>query len=124
MSATITAILEPTPWMVDAACRGMNPDLFFPTRGASPDEARAVCGRCTVVDDCLTFAVRHRIHEGIWGGHSARERRPLYERVPAATATRPPPLHGTPRRYRAGCRCSTCRYAWSLRRYEIRERVG
>jgi WhiB family redox-sensing transcriptional regulator len=63
------------PWQRDAACRE-NPDAdFFPERGASTAEARAVCARCLVRHECLEYALRIGTKHGIWGGLSERERR-------------------------------------------------
>ena len=36
-------------WQERANCLGVDPDLFFPERGASTKEAKAVCGGCEVV---------------------------------------------------------------------------
>lgn len=70
-----------TPWMTDAECLDVDPNLFFPPRGAdSPTVtagAKAVCRRCQVRLECLTHALDNREHYGIWGGMSPRERRAL-----------------------------------------------
>jgi WhiB family redox-sensing transcriptional regulator len=64
-------------WTEQAACRGMDPDLFFPERGHSTAEAKAVCGSCPVRDTCLDEALARSERFGIWGGKSERERRRL-----------------------------------------------
>jgi WhiB family redox-sensing transcriptional regulator len=64
-----------TPWMDYANCLGVDPDLFFPERGASTREAKAVCAACTVQEQCLTYALDTVQKFGIWGGMSERERR-------------------------------------------------
>lgn len=64
-----------TSWKEYANCLGVDPDLFFPTRGQSTREAKAVCRGCVVVDDCLEFALVNGEKFGIWGGLSERERR-------------------------------------------------
>ena len=33
-------------WQERANCLGVDPDLFFPERGASTKEAKSVCGGC------------------------------------------------------------------------------
>lgn len=63
------------PWWGEAVCRGVDPDLFFPERGASTREAKAVCARCPVQAECLEFALDTFVKFGIWGGMSERERR-------------------------------------------------
>ena len=62
-------------WQERANCLGVDPDLFFPERGASTREAKAVCRGCEVRMDCLEYALAHGEKFGIWGGLSERERR-------------------------------------------------
>ncbi|MDE0136339.1 MAG: WhiB family transcriptional regulator [Acidimicrobiaceae bacterium] len=62
-------------WWDEANCLGVDPDLFFPERGASTREAKAVCRGCVVSDECLEYALRNSEKFGIWGGMSERERR-------------------------------------------------
>jgi WhiB family redox-sensing transcriptional regulator len=68
-------------WMGEAACRGMDPDVFFPPRGGTVEPARQVCAGCPVSDDCLSFALEHREKHGIWGGLSENERKRLRRRA-------------------------------------------
>src|SRR5712692_1387932 len=62
-------------WQEEANCLGVDPDLFFPERGASTREAKSVCRSCEVRADCLEYALRNGEKFGIWGGLSERERR-------------------------------------------------
>ena len=62
-------------WQERANCLGVDPDLFFPERGASTREAKGVCRGCEVKDECLEYALAHGEKFGIWGGLSERERR-------------------------------------------------
>lgn len=62
-------------WQERANCLGVEPDLFFPERGASTKEAKTVCHGCEVRLECLDYALRHGEKFGIWGGQSERERR-------------------------------------------------
>jgi WhiB family redox-sensing transcriptional regulator len=64
-------------WQDQANCLGVDPDLFFPERGASTREAKEVCRGCVVKQDCLDFALTNGEKFGIWGGLSERERRKL-----------------------------------------------
>lgn len=64
-----------TRWQQRAACRGMDPELFFPGRGESTREAKAACAQCPVRDECLSAAYGGSERFGIWGGLSERERR-------------------------------------------------
>jgi WhiB family redox-sensing transcriptional regulator len=73
-------------WYQYAACRGQNPELFFPIGTGGPavqqlQEAKAVCGRCAVQSVCLEWALLARIDDGVWGGLSEDERRSLNRRT-------------------------------------------
>jgi len=64
------------PWQQRANCRGVDPDLFYPERGASTREAKAVCGGCEVRSSASsTGSTTPKVR--IWGGLSERERRRL-----------------------------------------------
>ena len=87
---------EDTSWQDMANCLGVDPDLFFPERGASTREAKEVCKGCVVRDDCLEYALANGEKFGIWGGMSERERRRIRRQramaraaaaAPARTAT-------------------------------------
>jgi len=67
-------------WQYRAACRGADPDLFFPQQGESADPARRVCARCPVRAQCLEYALANAIWHGVWGGLAERERRELRTR--------------------------------------------
>jgi len=73
----ITETDESKRWQEEANCLGVDPDLFFPERGASTREAKAVCAGCEVRVDCLEYALANGEKFGIWGGLSERERRRL-----------------------------------------------
>ena len=62
-------------WQDPAYCLGVDPDLFFPERGASTREAKEVCRGCVVRLECLEYALQNGEKFGIWGGMSERERR-------------------------------------------------
>jgi WhiB family redox-sensing transcriptional regulator len=64
-------------WQDFANCRGADPDLFFPERGASTRMAKSICRECTVLDECLEFAIVSSEKFGIWGAMSERERRKI-----------------------------------------------
>ncbi len=69
------ATVDATGWQDFANCLGVDPDLFFPERGASTREAKEVCKGCVVREDCLEYALANGEKFGIWGGLSERERR-------------------------------------------------
>jgi WhiB family transcriptional regulator, redox-sensing transcriptional regulator len=64
-------------WQADAECKSTSPHLFFPERGESTKEAKAICGRCPVKAQCLEFAIENFERFGIWGGTSELERRAI-----------------------------------------------
>ena len=71
-------------WQDGANCLGVDPDLFFPERGASTREAKEVCRNCIVQNDCLEYALANSEKFGIWGGMSERERRRIRRQRNAA----------------------------------------
>lgn len=69
-------LLQPRPFSIDqAACRGLDTNLFFPTRGEDTAAAKAVCKRCAVKVECADWALANSEKFGIWGGTSERDRR-------------------------------------------------
>ena len=76
-------------WQLVGNCVGVDPDLFFPERGASTKEAKAVCHGCSVREDCLEYALSVGERFGIWGGLSERERKRIRRQrmLTAAMAT-------------------------------------
>lgn len=62
-------------WRQRAACRGVDPDIFYPVSEEEAEEARAICGSCAVKELCLEWALAHRERDGVWGGATERERR-------------------------------------------------
>lgn len=66
-----------TSWMADAACRGMDPELFFPVQGEDTRPAREVCFSCPMRARCLSYALDNREAYGVWGGLSVKGRETL-----------------------------------------------
>ena len=67
-------------WQDLAACADEDPELFFPIGSTGPakmqaEEAKLVCRRCPVIDQCLQFALENNEDFGVWGGTSEAERR-------------------------------------------------
>ncbi len=71
--------LKPPEWHARAAClgAGIHTNLFFPKRGESTEEAKAICRGCDVQKECLEFALNTIERFGIWGGTSEKERQEL-----------------------------------------------
>jgi WhiB family transcriptional regulator, redox-sensing transcriptional regulator len=96
MTPATAALADPTPfrtrrppstirgfsrpdWFAEALCLGRF-DWFFPSEreGSSSREyrehqARRLCARCPVLDECRAFAREHGEH-GFWGGETEHER--------------------------------------------------
>lgn len=66
---------DPPEWRKHGACRGADPEIFFPSRGEATAEAKEICAGCPVRGECLDFALDIGEKFGIWGGKSERERR-------------------------------------------------
>lgn len=75
-------------WYRLAACTGLPTALFFPDPThpdpASVAEAKAVCGRCPVVEQCRDAGASEA--HGIWGGLTASERHAVDRPAPQEAA--------------------------------------
>jgi len=82
-------------WLDRAACRGQDPERFFPESGEQVKvaEAKAICAGCQVRDHCLELAVKAAggidADHGVFGGTLPAERSPLRgNRFPEPSAYR------------------------------------
>lgn len=68
----------PEPDWRQAACRGKDPELFFPIAGSADEQdARNICHTCTIKNECLDWALAqtgHQAPDGIWGATSTEDR--------------------------------------------------
>lgn len=55
-----------TDWMSDAACKGVDTDIFF--EGPLHLAAKFCLTECTVREECYNYAVRNKEESGVWGG--------------------------------------------------------
>jgi WhiB family redox-sensing transcriptional regulator len=85
----------PQPWTERSACRDADPELFHSpdgdrdnNEGAADrrdreERAKAICGRCPVRGECLTYVLATEspssVH-GVWGGLTEDERARLLRR--------------------------------------------
>ena len=67
-------------WRQRAACRGVDPDIFYPVSDEDAEDAKAICRQCQVQERCLDWALSNREREGVWGGATERERRRIIRR--------------------------------------------
>jgi WhiB family redox-sensing transcriptional regulator len=69
-------------WRHGAACRDIDPEIFFPIGATGPalaqiQAAQAICGTCNVQKDCLEWALETGQDAGIWGGMTEDDRREM-----------------------------------------------
>ncbi len=62
-------------WRQRAGCRGVDPDVFYPSTDEEADAAKAICAQCPVLQPCLEWALANRERDGVWGGATEKERR-------------------------------------------------
>lgn len=65
--------IELSGWRDKAACRDMDPDLFFPTTRKEERLALKACSTCPAIHECARYAAEHALIngyplQGIWGG--------------------------------------------------------
>ncbi len=72
-------------WQLEAACRGMDEDVFFhpdgqrgSARARREQRAIAICTSCPVMMQCREHALRVREPYGVWGGLTEEERAAIY----------------------------------------------
>ena len=67
-------------WRDKAACRGSDPDIFYPVNEDDADEAIAICMACPVREPCLEYALVARERYGVWGGTTEKDRRRIWRK--------------------------------------------
>lgn len=78
----LAGLVTGTEWPSRALCAQVDPELFFPEKGdhTSSKQAKTVCRRCQVQQECLAAALEQREMYGVWGGTSEKDRRSLLAR--------------------------------------------
>ena len=71
----MTSPYQPPAWMSGALCTQVDPEFWFPEKRESGREAKAVCARCEVRAECLSYALARVELLGVWGGTSEHARR-------------------------------------------------
>ncbi len=77
-------------WQDEAACHGVDPDLFFPDSPHDvPAGAQAHCMTCPVFDTCFTYGLGQE--HGVWANTSEDDRRRIRKarRITLAPAIHP-----------------------------------
>lgn len=67
-------------WAEEAACRGLDPMIFYPSTDEEAEQAKEICAGCPVQTACLEHAIDEREHNGVWGGATERERQRIIRR--------------------------------------------
>lgn len=76
-------------WRDLAACRGMDPNIFFPDQRPGPELlAELPCSRCAAKAECRSYGERFNC-EGIWGGEFRSTRMVIARRRRRQTETDP-----------------------------------
>lgn len=93
-------------WTSYAKCRGQDTNIFFPEEcnKECAKEAKRMCWGCKAKDDCLNYAIIHKVTDGIWGGLCARDRKKIAilepwrhdgkESKPCLVGQKPPKYNG------------------------------
>lgn len=96
----LPSLSDPKAWMLDALCAQTDPEAYFPEKGGSSREAKAMCRTCEVSAECLDYALANDERHGIWGGLSERERRQLKKGTTTTSGPSLAPSLGGPHRPR------------------------
>ena len=72
-----------TDWRKDAACAGVESDVFFPSLDDEvvSEKAKEICATCPAQEACLQYSLSTNQAAGVWGGLDASERRRLRRRL-------------------------------------------
>ena len=80
----MTWALDDDYWQSAAACSGLDAELFYAaprergqTQHKRERQAKAVCKRCPVRQQCLQYALNRAEPHGVWGGMNPDEREAL-----------------------------------------------
>ncbi len=71
----------PDVWQEQAACFGVDPDVFFPISEEEAGPALAFCQSCSLKELCLAWALKNGERYGVWGGTTEQQRRRIQRRV-------------------------------------------
>jgi len=98
LTEELSGLVGSPVWWFEGLCAQTDPELFFPEKGGSVREAKAVCAGCPVRGDCLEYALAHGERYGVWGGTSEHERRrlQLHAGSAASGSTAPQPAAPQP----------------------------
>lgn len=89
----MTALDNRAEWWSLAACSTTDPELFFPISPSGPAmrqiaQAKAICARCRIQQECLDYALEAGPIQGVWGGTTEHDRQLLRQRTRRARLRR------------------------------------
>lgn len=81
-TAATQTIENPLAWQDRAACKGLDPSVFYPADDdpEAVEIAKQICAQCPVLELCLEHALAGREKNGVWGGCTEAERRRIQRR--------------------------------------------
>ena len=65
--------LTTASWRKRAACRGIDPEVFYPVSDEDAEEAKAICAMCPVRQACLEHALPHTPSRSRWARACSRQ---------------------------------------------------
>lgn len=78
---------HPLSWQVNAACSGLDTNLFHSTSKSNIEYCKLICAKCPVAKQCLEYALdfdREFSFDkqlGVYGGMTSEERRLYWDRL-------------------------------------------
>jgi WhiB family redox-sensing transcriptional regulator len=80
MTDAYVPLTGPPAWQ-HAACRGEDPELWFPIgpmlTNPNGETAVDICHRCEHAAECVAWAAHVDARDGIWGGTTPEQRNPI-----------------------------------------------
>ena len=67
-------------WYDEAACRGLDVELFYAEEPGATSQALGICASCPVREPCRQTAMAQRESFGVWGGTPERQRQRIFRR--------------------------------------------
>lgn len=56
---TASVFAPPPDWTASALCAQVDPEVWFPEKGEKNADAKRICARCEVREQCLAYAIAH-----------------------------------------------------------------
>lgn len=79
---SLAPVGDPPAWISQAACKGHDPELFYPDKGGCHRKAKLLCQSCPVRQECLLHALANHEPCGVWGGKTPDERAAIRRGAP------------------------------------------